>query len=981
VYSGQPFPPPHSRATARTIFLITISAFAALASSTCGGSTAVTNVVGPDGARCQTTASAQPSNVGADGGSVSVSVSAARDCTWSATSDASWMQLSATSGQGDGSLTVNVARNDQATARSGGVSINTVRVTVSQEARPCTFELRGPEDRMSSAGGRGSIQVTSVSGCTWNVSTSASWIQILTTSGVGSGAANFDVAPNGGTARAATITVGNAQFTLMQAGAGEGGSAPLPPSCSPALSVQTIELPQGGGNAPIALTIAGTCDWTAAAGPSDTWLTVAPGGGRGNGTITVTAGPNVGAARTATVTIAQQPVTITQPGSCAVNTSPSGESYGPSGGQGTVHVETASGCNWSASSNQEWARLTQSTGSGTGDARYNVAANSSTSSRTAIVTIGSRQHTITQRGCSFTLTPPTRTIPADGGSGTFQVQTEGSCPWSVSGSITGMPVTPMSGSGNGEVSYTVPANTTNTPRTITLRVGGQTHVITQAGQPAPAQCSFQLDSGSQSFPAGGGGPTTVRVNATPQGCAGSWSVTNAPEWVQVTGGSGSGSGQFTYTVAPNPGTDQRTATLNVNGQAHVITQAGVAPTPQCSFQLDSGSQSFPAGGGGPTTVRVNATPQGCAGSWSVINAPDWVQVSGGSGSGSGQFTYTVAANPGTDQRTATLNVNGQAHVITQAGVAPTPQCTFQLDSASRSFSAQGGPGGTVRVTATPQGCAGTWSVSNSAPDWVQVSGGSGSGSGEFSYTVLPNGGTAERTATLTVGGQAHVITQAGVAPTPQCTFQLDSGSRSFPAQGGPGGTVRVTATPQGCAGTWSVSNSSPDWVQVSGGSGSGPGEFSYTVLPNSGTADRTATLTVSGQTHVITQAGTPAPTPTCSYSIDPERREFSARGGAAAVRVITGATCAWRAQSSDSWVILVRASGTGSDDVAYLVAPNTSNDNRRATVAINGQVHRIDQRKDDDDAALHSIVAFESRVTFSPADVPSRRPEPRFGRC
>ena len=96
------------------------------------------------------------------------------------------------------------------------------------------------------------------------------------------------------------------------------------------------------------------------------------------------------------------------------------------------------------------------------------------------------------------------------------------------------------------------------------------------------------------------------------------------------------------------------------------------------------------------------------------------------------------------------------------------------------------------VTASPPGCTGTWAVSG-APAWVQVS----SASGEFSYTVLTNPDTTQRTATLTVGGQTHQITQAGrPEPTPTCTFQLDSPSRSFTHEGGGPVTVRVTASPR-----------------------------------------------------------------------------------------------------------------------------------------------------------------------------------------
>jgi hypothetical protein len=702
------------------------------------------------------------------------------------------------------------------------------------------------------------------------------------------------------------------------------------------------------------LTIAGTCDWTAAAGPSDTWLTVTPGGGRGNSTITVSAPANAGAARTATVMIAQQAVTVTQPGSCAVNSNPASDtSYGPAGGRGTIRVETAQGCNWSASSNQEWARLTQSSGSGNGEAAYNVSFNGSTSSRTAIITIGNRQHTITQRGCSFTLTPATHTIPAEGGGGTFQLQTDGACQWAISGAIEGMTLTPSSGTGNEKVSYTVPSNPATSARTITLRVGGQTHVITQQGAAPTPTCTFQLDSPSRSFPAGGGGPVTVRVTATPQPCAGTWSVTNsAPDWVQVSGGSGSGSGEFSYTVLPNNGTAERTATLTVGGQTHQITQAGQPPTPtSCTFQLDSGSKSFPADGGN-ATVTVTAAPAGCTGTWNVVGAPDWVQVSNGSGSASGAFSYTLTRNGGAEQRTAALSVGGQPHQIIQAGQPPTPTaCAVSVNpAASPQFGASAASGG-FNIE-TPSTCQ--WTISG-GDGWATVTNGStGTGAKPVAYNVANNPTTANRTTTLVVstqaGSAAHTVNQAGATPPPppppqSCTFQLNPTSRSFTAAGGDGRFDVITQ--KDCQ--WSASEN-VNWVSVgSGGSGSdsgtGPREVSYRVDQNPATSARSTTIVVNGQPHTVNQEAMAAPPLLCAYALDPEKREFDAPGGEGSTHVSTSETCSWSASVTVDWITLTARDGRGPGDARYLVAVNDADDDREAAVRINGQTHRVKQRK------------------------------------
>lgn len=68
--------------------------------------------------------------------------------------------------------------------------------------------------------------------------------------------------------------------------------------------------------------------------------------------------------------------------------------------------------------------------------------------------------------------------------------------------------------------------------------------------------------------------------------------------------------------------------------------------------------------GGNDTVAVASS--GC--NWSVINNPGWVTInSGGSGTTSGVVNYTVAANPSTATRMATVTIADQSFTITQAG--------------------------------------------------------------------------------------------------------------------------------------------------------------------------------------------------------------------------------------------------------------------------------------------------------------------------
>jgi len=106
-----------------------------------------------------------------------------------------------------------------------------------------------------------------------------------------------------------------------------------------------------------------------------------------------------------------------------------------------------------------------------------------------------------------------------------------------------------------------------------------------------------------------------------------------------------------------------------------------------------------------------------------------------------------------------------------------------------------------------------------------------------------------------VGNDGTTHTAASDLPSDcggTCSYSINPTSASVAATGG-SGTVTVTAS-AGCAWT-AASNAS--FITVTGGaSGSGSGTITYSVAANTGTTSRTGTLTIAGQTHTVTQAGT-----------------------------------------------------------------------------------------------------------------------------
>jgi subtilisin family serine protease len=122
-----------------------------------------------------------------------------------------------------------------------------------------------------------------------------------------------------------------------------------------------------------------------------------------------------------------------------------------------------------------------------------------------------------------------------------------------------------------------------------ILTGGRINVARAIAQ--PTVCSFTLSSYANSFPMTGGNGTFGVSSATNCGFA----AFSSEPWVIVTSDPGSGNGSADFTVAPNVGSEPRTATLFVSGRIFTITQAGTGPV--LPFVRVSGRVMTPDGKG------------------------------------------------------------------------------------------------------------------------------------------------------------------------------------------------------------------------------------------------------------------------------------------------------------------------------------------------------------------------------------------------
>jgi hypothetical protein len=155
------------------------------------------------------------------------------------------------------------------------------------------------------------------------------------------------------------------------------------------------------------------------------------------------------------------------------------------------------------------------------------------------------------------------------GSWAVYIPTDASWVTATLANTSGTPATPtlVDGSGNGTVTITLAANTTNSNRTAVIRIAGVEHTVTQAFQPKGI---------SRSSYSGSKAAVSYQVNVV---AVGDWSVsipTNASSWVTATPLSGNGNGTVTITLAQNGTTvkthKNRSTTITIAGRSHKIKQ-------------------------------------------------------------------------------------------------------------------------------------------------------------------------------------------------------------------------------------------------------------------------------------------------------------------------------------------------------------------------------------------------------------------------
>lgn len=638
--------------------------------------------------------------------------------------------------------------------------------------------------------------------------------------------------------------------------------------------------------------------------------------GMGSMALVITAAPQTSlVARTGSVTIGGQTVTVTQAGGTprfSLEMSP----WSPSadGGATTATlVSSLSDAPWAASSSESWLTVDPADGVGSATLTLTVAANASTSVRTAAVTAGGTTLTVTQRGiASFAIAPASWHVGHEGGSQLVVVTAsepdavwtaESHVPW-LSVPRERVSVTTLAGSQEtGSADGTGSMARFYHPHGLAVDASGTLYVAdTYNHRIRRVTSDGVVTTFVGSIPGGDDGPPPDGLLSEPVGGvfdgAGNLFVVDrhdgrirriaADRTITTLAGSfpgyADGVGAEARFAVPSGIAIDQAGNLYVadraNHRIRKVTQAGVVTTFAGAGRGSADGPATVAEFHGPTGVAVD--PSG------IVYVTDYDSNRIRRITPDGYVTTLAGSTPGFADGTGTaaqfrgpaglaLDAEGALFVADRLNARirkVTPDGTVTTVSGSEPGYADGaglsvrfgdvlgiavGPNG--RLFVTDQGSLIRAVSRHDAP----VAGGTGSDG--VVIVAAPQTSIHPRAGTVTVAGQTVTVTQAG-GPV---VLTLDRTAWTPVAAAG---TTSVALAASYADAPWTAT-SDQDWLTVSPGQGHGAAVLTLAVSANTSGDVRSGTVSVGGQTILVAQSPPGAATvpagPTYSVSVETAR--------------------------------------------------------------------------------------------------------------
>ena len=353
---------------------------------------------------------------------------------------------------------------------------------------------------------------------------------------------------------------------------------------------------------------------------------------------------------------------------CRVRRSPADAllRFGPAARTVSIDVTTDSECAWTVReiSTSTWITRTSPVPvRNSGALTFAVAANPTPSDRAHYIEMSGEVITIEQRACLQMTSPTLMHFSEAGGTGAMVIDAVPGCAWRFDAPAPGSmitPTSPLSGSGSGQLTFTVAAAPAQFPfgqYDALFMYSGSTYVAGASIVRDGTHCAGGVAIAPTAFEtSGAGGNVTVTVTAPPS-CT--WQLTGTPSWITPAGSAtGTGSGSVTLSLPPNTGDFTRRAWPSISGRIISATQLACAATPQIPAQVTAA--------GGRVDMPITAAST-CT--WWARVPSTAMRVEHGSVTGPGVLRLSVSPNPDLTVRQLVFTVNNRSYAVTQAGRA------------------------------------------------------------------------------------------------------------------------------------------------------------------------------------------------------------------------------------------------------------------------------------------------------------------------
>jgi hypothetical protein len=403
-----------------------------------------------------------------------------------------------------------------------------------------------------------------------------------------------------------------------------------------------------------------------------------------------------------------------------------------------------------------------------------------------------------------------------------------------------------------------------------------------------------------------------------------WTVTSDQSWLSLNTTTGTGNSTLIVTAAANPRAEKRSAILTVtdsgsNPQLVTVTQDGATPV----LTTSQSSTTIGALSGSTNSLNISSNLN-----WTAGSNQSWLTLSSSTGSGNATLNLTAASNPTIGTRTAIITLTGTGitaqtvTVIQDAGAAILTTSVNNLTIAAALNSTK-----TISVYSNVN-----WTAT-SDQTWLKVSPASATNSTStlttVAFTAQENPTTNTRTANVTISGagaisQIVTITQNGQVPA----MVVSSNSLSIGAYANSTQTLTIASNIN-----WTAS-CNQDWLSLSNYTGSNNSTITLTAQNNPTVANRTATITISGnsvqtQTIIVTQTEGAAvlAVSTSFITINDQNPQIS-------FDVVSNTS--WVVSSNQTWLLTNIITGTGNSKISFNAEKNNTSAARAASIIVSG---------------------------------------------